>query len=146
MLVNRVPPILLLEDEADDASFVRRALEKASIKNPLNVCKTGGAGARLGRVSAETGDREGVGGRCPGARFRHYDDPRRWPRRARDYAALTSPQRRTLIELEPVRLDLIGHFCNLLQAARFHDVRVDAQVVRAIDVFLLTRGRQDHDG
>jgi CheY-like chemotaxis protein len=29
---------MLLEDEADDASFVRRALEKASIKNPLVVC------------------------------------------------------------------------------------------------------------
>jgi CheY-like chemotaxis protein len=43
MPVDRVHPILLVEDEADDASFVRRAFEKASIKNPLVVCKTGAA-------------------------------------------------------------------------------------------------------
>jgi CheY-like chemotaxis protein len=43
MLVDRVHPILLIEDEADDASFVHRAFEKASIKNPLVVYKTGAA-------------------------------------------------------------------------------------------------------
>ena len=37
MVVSRIQPILLLEDEADDASFVRHALEKARIKNPLIV-------------------------------------------------------------------------------------------------------------
>jgi CheY-like chemotaxis protein len=54
MRVDRVHPILLLEDEADDASFVRRALQKASIKNPLIVCDTPtGARAQLARMSRD---------------------------------------------------------------------------------------------
>ena len=40
MLYERVHPILLLEDDSDDASFVRRALTKARITNELNVCRT----------------------------------------------------------------------------------------------------------
>ncbi len=40
VLVNRIHPILLLEDESDDAAFVRRALEKTCIKNPLITCST----------------------------------------------------------------------------------------------------------
>jgi CheY-like chemotaxis protein len=43
MIVDRVPPILLIEDEADDVSFVRRALEKASITNPLIICNKAAA-------------------------------------------------------------------------------------------------------
>ena len=35
MVVLRIQPILMIEDEADDAAFVRRALTKARIKNPL---------------------------------------------------------------------------------------------------------------
>lgn len=45
MLVDRIQPLLLLEDEPDDAAFVQRALEKARIKNPLITCRTP-AGAR----------------------------------------------------------------------------------------------------
>jgi CheY-like chemotaxis protein len=52
MLVPRVHPIMLLEDEADDASFVRRALQKANIKNPLLVCNNAAkARARLKRMA-----------------------------------------------------------------------------------------------
>ena len=40
MFLDRVHPILLLEDEPDDASFVRRALEKGQIANELVVCTT----------------------------------------------------------------------------------------------------------
>ena len=40
MVVAKIQPILLVEDEADDASFVRRALTKARIKNPLVMYTT----------------------------------------------------------------------------------------------------------
>jgi CheY-like chemotaxis protein len=40
MLIEHVHPILLIEDEPDDASFVRRALEKSRIVNRLVVCQT----------------------------------------------------------------------------------------------------------
>jgi CheY-like chemotaxis protein len=40
MLPGRVHPILLLEDEPDDASFVRRVLRKHGIVNELIVCRT----------------------------------------------------------------------------------------------------------
>jgi CheY-like chemotaxis protein len=40
MFLDRVHPILLLEDEPDDASFVRRALEKSQIANELIVFTT----------------------------------------------------------------------------------------------------------
>ena len=50
-IVDRIRSILLIEDEADDASFVRRALEKASIKNPLIVCnKAAAARTELGKL------------------------------------------------------------------------------------------------
>ena len=38
MLHQRIHPILLLEDDSDDASFVRRALLTARITN--NICRT----------------------------------------------------------------------------------------------------------
>jgi DNA-binding response OmpR family regulator len=36
----RIHPILLVEDEPDDASFVKRALRKSNIVNELVVCTT----------------------------------------------------------------------------------------------------------
>ena len=55
MLSERIHPILLVEDEPDDASFVRRALKKSNIVNELIVCTTS-AEAReyLGGSTAET--------------------------------------------------------------------------------------------
>jgi CheY-like chemotaxis protein len=52
MLGDRIQPILLVEDEPDDASFVRRALEKSSIVNELRVCAT----AREAREHLESAD------------------------------------------------------------------------------------------
>ena len=55
MDVGHIHPILLVEDEADDASFVRRALEKARIRNPLVVC---GTAAKARGVLATPNDAE----------------------------------------------------------------------------------------
>jgi CheY-like chemotaxis protein len=41
------PPILALEDESDDLSFIRRALKKADIANPLLTATTVGEGQKL---------------------------------------------------------------------------------------------------
>ena len=54
MLVDRIHPILLLEDESDDTAFVRRALEKGRIRNPLITCPTAnGARKRLARMQRD---------------------------------------------------------------------------------------------
>jgi CheY-like chemotaxis protein len=45
MRLERIQPILLVEDEVDDEAFVRRALGKARIRNPVIMCSTP-AGAR----------------------------------------------------------------------------------------------------
>jgi CheY-like chemotaxis protein len=36
-MIDRVHPLLVLEDDPDDVSFIRRAMEKAGIANPLVV-------------------------------------------------------------------------------------------------------------
>ena len=54
MLVDRVQPILVVEDEADDLTFIQRALQKAHIKNPLITCRTArGARNRLAKMQPE---------------------------------------------------------------------------------------------
>jgi response regulator RpfG family c-di-GMP phosphodiesterase len=51
---DRIHSILLVEDEADDASFVRRALRKSNIANALIVRATADeASIQLGRVDGE---------------------------------------------------------------------------------------------
>jgi DNA-binding NarL/FixJ family response regulator len=53
MLVGRIQPLLLLEDDSDDEAFVRRALAKARIKNPLMTCRTpAGARKQLAKMGA----------------------------------------------------------------------------------------------
>jgi CheY-like chemotaxis protein len=52
MQVDRLRPILLVEDEADDVAFVTRALDKTGIANPLIVATTASdARAALERMS-----------------------------------------------------------------------------------------------
>ena len=55
--MEALPPILLIEDDANDVFFLQRALKKQGIKNPIQVASNGEVGIQYLTAAAPFNDR-----------------------------------------------------------------------------------------